>query len=119
MATNTYSPLEPAVDLRGSDLAFEAVMPDSIVVSDWQYTNATPIPWTSPRAGEIEALWYAANLSNLANYQGMWIGIRGASIVASGATFEDVHDQLTAIGVSDALVVCVPPDVHGQSLLIA
>lgn len=76
-------------------------------------------PLPNPLAGLEEQRWLRQNLHRLANYQGLWIAILGRSIAASGDSFQDVHQQLVARNIADALVVKVPDDLTRQDYLIA
>mgnify|MGYP001578248741 CR=1 FL=1 len=60
----------------------------------------------------------AGSQERRANYAGLWIGIIGTSIVASGQTMAEVHDQLTQAHIDDALIVFVDHDESKWDFLI-
>jgi len=76
-------------------------------------------PSPNPRAGLEEERWLEQNLNQLGNYQGLWIAILNHSIVASGDSFEELHGQIIARNIRDALVVKVPDDLTQRDYLIA
>jgi len=76
-------------------------------------------PSPNPHAGLEEERWLGQNLHRLPNYQGLWIAISSHSVVASGDSFQDVHQQLVARNIADALVVKVPDDLTQRDYLIA
>ena len=58
--------------------------------------------------GVFELNWFTANLEHLSGFRGLWIALRGFNIVGSGPSLESVHDHLSQVGISDALIVHVP-----------
>jgi hypothetical protein len=87
-----------------------------IAVTD---TGAPWEPLPNPRAGLEEERWLEQNLDQLRNYRGLWIAILNHSIAASDDSFEDLHRQIVARNIVDALVVKVPDDLTQRDYLIA
>ena len=74
---------------------------------------------TNPDAGVREARWLAENQRALQNYRNLWIGVLGDAIVASGASFDEVYDDVAKRGMADVLIQHVPDNPDKWSHLIA
>jgi len=61
--------------------------------------------------------WLSKNRHSLQGFAGLWIGILGSRIEASGQSFEEVERDLGAMRLSDALIVRIPEDTRWDYLI--
>jgi hypothetical protein len=81
----------------------------------WQVSSA-PGEW---RTRKSNLRWFQENESRLGNYAGLWVAVRDGSIVTSASSFAAVHETLTKLNLSGALIVRVSDNVHKRPRLIA
>lgn len=63
--------------------------------------------------------WYVHHLDDLRAYDGTWIAILDARVVASAATADALIDELAERQIADALVTQVPDERERNAYLIA
>ena len=87
-------------------------------VMDQQTTDANRALWVSPTRklpGLRELRWFEQNEDAMRPFEGRWVAIKGTRVVKDGASFEEVHDAVSADGIHQALIVYVQessPDIY-------
>lgn len=85
-------------------------------VVERQSTGPQGTPWASPTRtlpGLRELRWFEANTEAMRQYEGRWVAIKGNHVESDGASFEEVHDDVSARGIERALIIFVRPGVPG------
>ncbi len=83
-----------------------------------QSTGPQDAPWASPNRtlpGLQELRWFEANTEAMRQYEGRWVAIKGNHVESDGASFEEVHDDVSARGIERALIIFVresSPDIY-------
>lgn len=102
-------------------LLHEAAPASTIRTIDWPSGRTDTSPWErpeNPQAGVSELVWFEEHKGDLATYQGLWVGILGQRVVASGHSIINVRQEIDRQGIHDALVVRVPDNVTQREYFI-
>lgn len=87
-------------------------------VVERQSTDPNDAPWASPSPtlpGLQELRWFEANTEAMRQHEGRWVAIKGNRVECDGASFEEVHDDVSARGIERALIIFVresSPDIY-------
>lgn len=99
--------------------ALEPLLRDAVThVVERQSTDPKDAPWAEPARllpGLPELRWFEAHPEAVRQYEGRWVAIKKNRVESDGASFEEVHDDVSARGIEQSLIIFVresPPDSY-------